>query len=308
MDAASVEANVEAVTENVTVVAEKVSDQVTQQLSFFQKLMTEMQSNALEFVLKVIFAVLVLIVGSIIIHFIRKILHRSLVKLEQKGSFVHTHFIEETVKIVLYILLIIIIAQYFGVTSASIVAVLGSSLLTVGLAFQGALSNFAGGFLLLFTKPFKIGDYIIIGGGLGEGVVTNVGVVYTTLKVGNAKSITVPNGTLANNTITNLTPESLRFVEMNFPISYSSDISKAKSIVEAIASSDADVVKDQGISVYVAKLDDDSVNIGLRLFVAPSAYPMITWRITEAVKLEFDNSNISIPFKQLDVYIKNNDK
>lgn len=297
--------NVEVMAGNVSAVAEKFTGEVTNQLSFIQRLMNQMQSNALEFTLKIVFSLVVFVVGSIIIHFIRKILHNSLVKFEKKGTLAHTHFIEETVKIVLYILLLIIIAQYFGVTSASIVAVLGSSLLTVGLAFQGALSNFAGGFLLLFTKPFKIGDYIIIGGGLGEGVVTNVGVVYTTLKIGDAKSITVPNGTLANNTITNITPDSLRFVELIFPISYDSDLRKAKEIVRTVAENEPDIITEKGVNVFVSNLDNDSVNIGLRFFVKPSAFPMINWRLIEEIKLTFDSNNISIPFKQVDVYLKN---
>lgn len=292
-------------TTNVSdLVPEEVTNQVTQQLTFFQKYFANIQEDLLLFCIKVFFAIIVLIVGLIIIHFIRKAIRRGLKRIAEKNNFSNVHFVDETIKYILYVVLIIVIAQYFGVSAASVVALLGSAGLTIGLAFQGALSNFAGGVLLLIHKPFKIGDYVIIGNNIAEGTVSNIGIIYTTLSIGDFKTIVVPNGTLANSNVTNLTPNNIRLLEMTFSISYSSDIEKAKALISSIIENDADVLKNKDYLVFISDLAESCVNIGARVYVNPANYINVKWRITEQVKISFDKNAISIPFNQLDVHIK----
>lgn len=287
------------------IITNQVPIDVTQELSFFQKFVQEIRDDALVFVIKISFALLVFAIGCFVIRLIRKAVRKSLERAAKKNGFEHTHFVDETLKIILFIILFIIIAQYFGFSAASVVALLGSAGLTLGLGFQGALSNFAGGILLLFHKPFKIGDYVILSGGLGEGSVINIGIIYTTLSIADQRTIVVPNGALANATITNLTPNNERFLELTFDISYSSNIAKAKSIVEATARNNPHVLPAKDVTVFVSDLSPSSVKIGLRVFTSPSDYIATKWQLLEDIKIAFDQNNIRIPYNQLDVHINN---
>ena len=249
---------------------------------------------------KILIALIIFVVGRKVISLIKKMMNRSL---EKSGVDVGVaKFLRSLVEFSLNVLLIFIIAGQMGVDSGSIVAVLGAAGLALSLALQGSLANFAGGLLILVMKPYRVGDYIICQE--GEGTVSMVGLVYTTLMTIDNRAITIPNGTLSNSTVTNVTAMDRRRLDLTVGIGYHSDIKKAKNILERIYREHPSVDKDSEITVYVDSLGDSAVVLGARGWVAASEYWKTRWSILERIKLTFDEEGIEIPFNQMDVYLK----
>lgn len=282
------------------------TQEVNKQKSFIQQIVNDIKGDLVVFGMKVIFACVVFLIGSLIIHLIRKAVKKGLTKVSEKNGFRNIHFVDQIIKYVLYAILIFIIAGYFGASATSIVAVLGSAGLTLGLGFQGALSNLAGGFLILLHKPFKIGDYLVVDNPRCEGKVTQIGMIYSTLEQVNLKSIQVPNGILANSVINNLSYNGYRLMEVIVSVSYSADIVKAKEIMLRIAKDNSYINRDMNINVFVNDLAQSGVELGLRAYVDVDVCRSAKWSLLEAIKVEFDKNGIEIPFTQLDVHISNN--
>ena len=198
-------------------------------------------------------------------------------------------------------LLIFIIAGQLGIDSASIVAILGSAGLAIGLALQESLKNFAGGILILVMKPFKVGDYIVMPN--AEGTVSVIGLVYTILVTIDNKTISIPNGTLSNSIVTNVTAMEKRRLDLTVGIGYQSDLRKAKEIMDRIYRQHPSVLKEEPIVTYVDSLGDDSVVLGARGWTKSEDYWAARWDITEKIKLAFDEEGIEIPYRQMDVHI-----
>ena len=287
------------------VVDEAIQEEVIVQMNFFQKFIEEIKDDFIVLSIKVLMALIVLIIGILIIRIIRKAIKKGLEKAEQKTSLTNVRFVDQTIKFVLYAILFVIIAQFFGVSAASVIALLGSAGLTMGLAFQGALSNFAGGVLLLIHRPFSIGDFITVGDDKSEGEVVEIGMIYTVLKFNPRKIVVVPNGKLANATVVNHTVDGTRLLQLTFDISYGADIKMAKDVVMDVAKKDEKIVKDENLLVYVDDLADSSVKIGFRAIVPQSDFATTKWRFQEEVKIALDNAGIEIPFNQVDVHIVN---
>lgn len=174
-----------------------------QEIGLLKNYIASILPNMLDFCFNVVLAVIVYLIGSRIIKAILKMNKRWADRKEIDEGV--KQFIHAFIKGALYVLLIFIILTLFGVTTASVVAVLGSAGLTLGLALQGSLSNFAGGVMILLMKPFKVGDYVIEDTNKNEGTVEEISLFYTRLKTIDNKSIVIPNGTLANNSMTNVT-------------------------------------------------------------------------------------------------------
>ncbi len=190
-----------------------------------------------------------------------------------------------------------------GVQTTSLVALLGAAGLAVGLALQGSLSNFAGGALILFFKPFGIGDRIQALG--HDGVVEEIQIFNTILRTPDNKKIIVPNGELSNSSMVNVTGNKNVGVELTFGIGYGDDIDKAKSIISSIIESHPKVLKDPAYGIGVSELADSSVNIFTRSFVDAADYWDVYFDLNEQVKKAFDKEGISIPFPQQDVHMYN---
>lgn len=254
----------------------------------------------IQFGLQVVLAICILIVGRQLIHFIRKLLRRSL---ERAGTDAGVmQFLDQVVRIGLYVVLGLSIADKFGVNVASVVALLGSLGLAVGLALQGSMANFAGGVLILILHPFRVGDYIIQDA--YEGTVKTIQLFYTTLATGDNRTVIIPNGTLANNSLINVTAQEKRRVDILVGIAYNADLKKAKEICMGILNADEAVLKEEEHLTAVTELAASSVNLNLRFWVKTEDYWTTRWRVTETLKLEFDANGIEIPFDQLDVNIK----
>ncbi len=257
------------------------------------------------FALSVILAIIVFVVGGKLINWGLKMLKTWLEKSNtDKGV---QQFAVSFLKALLYILLIASIATKFGVESTSVAAILGSAGVAVGLALQGSLSNLAGGVLILLLKPFTVGDYILEDSNKNEGIVKEIQIFYTKLQTLDNRIIVIPNGVLANTSLTNLTDQSKRRLDLQINISYSADLKKAKDIIKKMLLVNEDIDKTEEPLVVVEELAESSIVLGMKAWVPTANYWTIRWQMLEDIKLRFDEEGIEIPFNQLQVHL-NTDK
>lgn len=264
--------------------------------------MDEALPKLLDLAVNVLFAVLLLLIGGKVIKWLVKLLKTSMERTNAEQGVVT--FVASLCKYALYFVLVLMVLSNFGITASSVIAVLGSAGLTLGLALQGSLSNFAGGVLILLLKPFVVGDYIIENSGKQEGTVSEITIFYTKLLTTDNKAVMIPNGTLSNSSIINVTAMKKRRLDLKFSIAYDSDIATVKKILERIVTTDEAVLKEDDTNVFVSDLLDSSIEMGVRCWVKKEDYWTTKWRMVENVKLEFDANGISIPFPQMDVNVK----
>ena len=200
-----------------------------------------------------------------------------------------------------YICMLGILLQTVGLAATSLTALVASAGVAVGLALQGSLSNFAGGVLILLMKPFVIGDYIVQGN--TEGTVKEIGLVYTELITADNRLIVIPNGTLIDSSIVNVTATGKRRLELSVGIGYKSDLKKAKEVLIRLGENDPARDPENPVNVFVSELAESSVNLGLHVWVSSSEYWNAKWRLTENIKLAFDEEGIEIPFKQVEISV-----
>ncbi len=260
----------------------------------------------LGFALQVILAAVVYVIGSRLIGLARKFLRRWLERSEADLGV--RQFLDALLKCILYFILIVIILTLFGVTAASVVAVVGSAGLTLGLALQGSLSNFAGGVLILMLKPFKVGDYIREDTHGNEGTVEEISVFYTRLMTAEHNTIVIPNGMLANSSLTNITYSDIRRIHLEIGIAYEADLKLAKEIIRHQAEAESSRLPGEETLVFVSELGASEVKIGLRIWVKTETYWEAKWRLTENIKLALDANGIEIPYQKIDVQMKGSDK
>lgn len=261
----------------------------------------ELFPKLLDLGLSVIGAVLIYLIGGKIVKLIRKLLRRSMNRHHVDDGVIQ--FLDAVVKMAGFFILILLILGLFGITTASVVAVLGSAGLTLGLALQGSLANFAGGVLILILKPFVVGDEIIEDSHKNRGFVEEISVFYTTIRNDDGMEIVIPNGTLANNSIVNLSKSGKRRVDITVPVSYESDLSQVKTVLEAIIAAEPRRLQSECNNVVVGELAESSMNLRMRIWVAPADYWAVRFDTIERVKALMDEKKIDIPFNQLDVHI-----
>lgn len=259
-------------------------------------------ARIVDLLLRVVFELIIFVVGVQLIKVVRKIIRKSMEKAKAERGV--TQFVDSFVKASLYVVLAFFIASNLGMDAASIVALLGSAGVAIGLAVQGSLSNLAGGVLILLLKPFRVGDYIIESSHNHEGVVDEIQIFYTKLITPENHVVVLPNGTLANNSLVNVTATPFRRLDVSLQIAYTADIEKAKTILQQVLSSDEKSLKDMELSVFVVSLDDSGVTMGVRCYVRNEDYWTSRWRITEQCKKALDAAGVEIPFPQLDVHMK----
>lgn len=262
------------------------------------------ENNILPAIIKfggnILVCLLIYFIGSKLIKFVRKLIRKSLEKAGIDKGIIQ--FLDSLVKFLLYLIMILMVIDRFGIQATSFIAILGSAGVAVGLALQGSLSNLAGGVLILVLKPFTVGDYIVEDGGK-EGIVSQIHMFYTRLLTVDNREVTIPNGTLANERIINVSRRDERRLDLSVGIGYSSDIKKAKEILEDIAKKEPARIENYDIQVMVQELGDSAVVMGCRLWVKNSEYWNAKFRLLEIIKERFDEEGISIPFPQLDVHM-----
>ncbi len=251
-----------------------------------------------------IIAVVILIVGNKLIKWALKLVGNSFKKTKMEP--IVAKFLLSLIKFALYFVIAIVVIGILGIPTTSLVAALSAAGLTIGLALQGSLSNFAGGVLILLFKPFVIGDYIKEDSHGNEGTVTGIDLFYTKILTGDNKAVVIPNGTLANASLTNYTAQEKRRVELKIGISYDSDIKFAKQTLLDVINDTETVFKDEDIVVAVDSLDESQITMVTRVWASTEQYWNTRWELLEKFKEAFDRNGIEIPFNQLSVTI--NDK
>lgn len=207
-------------------------------------------------------------------------------------------------KIAVKIVIVICLIGYLGIDTSGLTALVTSLGVCAGLAVNGALSNLAGGVIILFTRPFKVDDYIEIPTDEIAGTVEDIQIVCTKLRTPDNKVVYVPNGTLSNSNIVNYSEKETRRVDFDFSIAYENDFEMAKAIVASICESHKLVLSDPQPLVRVSQHAESSIVITARVWVKNSDYWTVKYDILEAVKRGFDEGEIEIPFNQLDVHLK----
>lgn len=256
----------------------------------------------IDFAIRAVIAILIYTIGVRLIKWVRKILQRGLERSNVDEGV--KQFLDSCVKIVLYIILVVAVVHQLGVETTSVVAILGSTGLAIGLALQGSLSNFAGGVLILLFKPFKVGDYIIEDTHGNEGIVAEIMIFYTKLVTTDNRTVVIPNGILANSSLTNVTQQDKRRVDLYVGISYEADIKMAKQLLEEMLLAETARLPEEETMVFVDSLEDSSVKLGCRLWVPAEEYWKVKWRLTEQMKEKLDEYQIEIPYNQLTVSLK----
>jgi small conductance mechanosensitive channel len=263
-----------------------------------QELLQTLYTLSIGYGPKLLLAIITLIIGLWIINkFVGTLSHN----LSSKVDSTLGQFVGSIASVILKIVLLISVASMVGIETTSFVAVLGAAGLAVGLALQGSLANFAGGVVILLFKPFKVGDLIEAQGYIGS--VSEIQIFNTILKTGDNRVVIIPNGSLSSSSMVNINQEDKRRVDLSFGIGYGDDIDQAKSILQALASHDARVMKDPAPMIVVSELADSSVNFTVRLWVSTADYWGVFFDMQEGVKKAFDAQGISIPFPQQDVYM-----
>ena len=254
------------------------------------------------FALKLLGILIIWFIGAKVIKLARKLVKKMLEKGHADKGVIT--FLDNFVKLGLYAILVVIILGAFGIDMASIAAVVASAGVAIGLALQGSLSNLAGGVLILLLKPFRVGDYIVAAG--VEGTVSEIQMFATKLITVDNRVIVVPNGTLSNGTITNVSALDKRRLDITASIAYGADLKLAKSVLLGLLEDCEYVLKEEGYDVFVNNLGASSVDLNVRLWVKKEDYWTAKSYVTENIKLRLDANNIEIPFNQIDVHIENN--
>ena len=252
---------------------------------------------------KVLIALVIYFIGTKLIKWVLKLTEKAFEKAEWDEGV--ESFLKSALKIVLYIVLVFIIVSYLGIATTGLAALFASAGVTVGLALQGSLSNLAGGVLILVLKPFKVGEYIIACG--EEGTVTSIEILCTKLLTTDNKVVIIPNGSLANSNITNVSREEFRRVDLVLGVSYESDLKLVKNLLQQIGEKHELTLKDEvhPVTVFINEFAASSIDFGFRVWCKNSDYWTVKWGLMEAVKEAFDANKIEIPFNQLDVNMKN---
>ncbi len=215
-------------------------------------------------------------------------------------------FLANLVRVVLKILVAVMLLTQLGVNNTTILGIFGSVTVGLGLALQGGMANFAGGVLIIFLKPFVVGDYVIVDSGI-EGTVKKIDMFYTTIYTPDGTNVVVPNQQMTNNSMINCTVHGLRFLSDSVGISYDADLDRAKAVVQSVTSEERRLKEQpeygQTGSVFVRSLAASSVTIGYTGWVDPADYFSVRHSLCEKIKKAFDAEGIEIPYNQLDIHL-----
>ena len=267
--------------------------------SVFIQTLKSLSPYLLALAYNIVIIIITLIIASQVIKSISRMLEKFFKKINIDVTV--RRFLLSTLKVLFYALVVLVLAERMGINQASVVAILGSAGVALGLAWQGSLSNFAGGMIILFSRPFSRGDYIITP--KAEGIVDTIGIIYTILLTPDNKRISIPNGALANDVITNVTANDIRRIDIQVGVSYNTDIRKAKKLIKEAFDENGLVVKNKEIITYVSDLASSAVILGGRAWCKTEDYWTARWGIIEEIKVKFDKSGIEIPYDQLEVHI-----
>ena len=244
-------------------------------------------------------ALLLLVVGLRIAGWISSLAQRGLERAEVEPTAVL--FLRKVAYVLLMVVLLLAVLQVVGVPMTSMIAVLGAAGLAIGLALKDSLSNIASGVMLVTLKPFRVGHVVTVAGETGK--VEAVSIFQTTLRGPDNQTIVLPNSLITSDSIINLTPGTMRRIELIIGIGYQDDIEAARAAALAVLAADPRLLPEPPPDVLVYALADNSVNLGIRCHVGNDDYFVARCELMERIKLAFDKAGVSIPFPQRDVHV-----
>ena len=250
--------------------------------------------------IKIAIALVVLFVGRWIIKVTKKGLTRMMLRRNADPSL--NSFIMSLVSVLLTFFLILAIVGILGVNTSSLVALLASAGLAIGMALSGTLQNFAGGVMIMLFRPFKVGDFISAQG--YDGKVSGIQIFNTTILTPDNKTVILPNGALSTGPVINFNKETDRRVDWVFSISYGDDYDKAKAVLQRLCDEDPRILKEPKVVIELLKMSDSSVDITVRARVKPEDYWAVFFRLNELVYKTLPEEGLHFPFPQMDVHVK----
>lgn len=259
-----------------------------------------MKEYLVPFGIKLVASIVVLLLGRLVIKLIKKWMANGL--MSRHGDATLHAFLSNLVSVVLTFFLIMAIVGILGINTSSLVALLASAGLAIGMALSGTLQNFAGGVMIILFKPFKVGDFIAAQG--YEGFVNAIQIFSTHILTPDNKTVILPNGALSTGPVTNYNKETDRRVDWVFSISYGDDYDKAKSVLQRLCDADERILKDPQPIIELIKMSDSSVDITVRARVRPEDYWAVYFRMNELVYKTFPKEGLNFPFPQMDVHMK----
>lgn len=248
------------------------------------------------------FALIVLLAGMIAVKLLLAMIGRGLNKSHLEPT--AASFLQSLISVILYVLVGVIVLSILNVPMTSIIAVIGTMGLAIGLALQNSLSNVAGGFLILFSKPLKVGDYVEFAG--ITGTVESIAILQTKLRRPDGTAVFIPNGKISDAVVLNYTEEPERRLDMEFGIGYAADAEKAKDLIAGILLKSPYVLKDKPPVIRIGELADSAVILHVRVWTEHAHYWDLRYDLNEQVKAAFDKHGIPIPYPQMDVHLQNN--
>lgn len=264
-----------------------------------EKLLDKLNDLWVDAGIKLVYVVAILFIGGKLIKLLTKLISKSRVikRLDKSVS----GFLLSFIKIALNILLLVIVAGVIGIPSASIVTLIGSAGVAIGLAMQGGLSNIAGGLIILVFKPFRVGDFIDTH--TDAGTVKNISLFYTTLLTPDNRTVSIPNGNLANSPSVNFSNEKERRLDIAVDISYNNKIDDVKNSINSVLSKEKRINRDKDIFVRVTNYKESSIEYTIHVWVPKDDYWNTKFDLLENLKNKFDKDGIVIPYNQLDIHI-----
>lgn len=263
-----------------------------------QALLDQYGPEAMQAGIRIAGALAIILIGYWFAKLFSGLCRKALAKREFDATL--SNFIAKLLFFFVLALAVVPALAHIGVQTASVIAALGAAGLAIGLALQGSLANFAAGVLLIAFRPCRVGDWVDAGG--CSGTVESISLFQTTLLTADYKRITIPNGQVMSDAITNYSVMPRRRIDLVVGISYDSDMKKAKEVLKQLVEADERIMKDPAPTIAVTELADSSVNLICRPWVATSDYWPVRWQLTEDIKAAFDASGIAIPFPQVDVH------
>jgi len=250
--------------------------------------------------LKIIAAIVVFILGRWIIKLVKKWMANGV--MSRRGDATLHSFLSNLVSVFLYFILIIFIISILGINTSSLVALLASAGLAVGMALSGTLQNFAGGVMIILFRPFKVGDFISAQG--FEGKVSEIQIFNTHLLTVDNKEVILPNGSLSTGVMTNFSKQGTRRVDWVFSMAYGDDYDRAKAVLKELCAADPKIKETPEPFVELLKLNDSSVDLTVRAWVDSADYWPVFFAMNERVYKAFAQEGLHIPFPQMDVHLK----
>lgn len=264
-----------------------------------EEILNNIINGGIDIGIKLIISIIILVIGlkliKILINFIKKANHFESLSKNAKNLIINS------IKLLLTIILLLTILSYIGIPMTSIIALLGSLGLALGLALQGGLSNIAGGLMILIFKPFKVGDYIDTH--TDSGTVVDINLFYTVILTIDNKKVSLPNGPLSNSNIVNYSFKEKRRLDLKYSVAYDSDINKVKKVINKVLDNE-NLIKNEERIIRLGEYGDNALVIYVRVWIKSEDYFNIMFNINENIKEEFDKNKIEFPYPQIDIHMK----